>query len=829
MPCSTRALGYNTLDPHSDGDMYDYLSEESFGKAEKFTTWGWDFDKIWVIGKDDDGKKVPVFRWEVDFTIELEGGVGGDGGSGGIGNSKQILSLRGIGTEESPYLISDIFDWRDLAAYTKAGGNTAGVYFLQTDTFTADTMLSSNDHPFQGNYDGGGNKLAFFETGVPEEFAPFCDIRNATIKNLHISGTIDTKNRWTAGLAVDAFGTCLIQNCRSSLSINSDIASREDGDGTHSAFICVSQKDSDVTFEGCSAEGWYTLPDGGKTNFCGGFVGFVRHKATFRDCVFSPEEFHWGNSQNFCRLADGARMEMNNSFYMENAANDQGVRGRSVTAEEKVELDFGSPSVEYAVSRIKAYPAGLEYDGTFYSGSGASVELGISSRVPGADFSAGAGTLTAGQDGKYTLLMPDSDVSIGLAFPQEDTPEAGFRATGADTGVLSGLEGGVSYRLTGVNEGSFTASGTEHSLTGLTKGELYIVRAGGTATYDSDPQTIKIGKAETPGLTATQPGKGVPTGSIPTGPEHEISTDGKSWQPCTGVSANLAPGTYYVRAAAAGAVLASEPQKIVLEKAFTVEIKPGAHMSRDASSGSEKQEGLDGAMAEVTYTAQAGYCFPAEYTADAPEGITVRRLSAEKISVSGTPSGDVTVTLPDAQPVPAVTFRANGAAGSMAAQKVPYGVMTPLNANSFKFDGHAFVCWNTKADGTGKGYADAQEVTLTKDLTLYAIWEETTTKILDVSVDGAPAGGPIPQGDISVTVTFRVDPALKSENVRAAVACMSPEGGLLWSRLAAPEATEGSNVFLARVKGTGDGAGYLKAVLLYSDGWTPLCEAAEYR
>ena len=828
--CAKRALGWvqDTI-PHDSDDDYGWYGVESrFGNKDSFPDW--DFKKVWT--EYDDPEDGPVYlQWQDTFSVYVPEPDGGDGGEGGVGNTQtgDGLTLVGEGTEEAPYLVFDLFDWRELAAYIKAGGNTAGVYFLQTDTFTADTMLSSNDHPFQGNYNGGGNTLAFFETGVPEEFAPFCDIKNATIRNLHIVGSINTNNRWTAGLAVDAFGTCLIQNCRSSITITSDITTKENGDGTHSAFISVSQGQSDVTFDGCSVDGRFLLADGGKTNYCGGFVGYAKGKVTFNNCVFFPEEFQWGNSQNFCRFADDAAVELNNCFYGENAPGEQGLRARSVAAGKNVSLDFGSPSYEYDAGGIKAYPAGVEYGGTFFSGKDLKVALNISSTIPGAIYDAGDGFLLAGAEGSFSLLMPDSDVTISLGLPQENTPAAVFRATGADTGVLSGLESGAAYKLTGAKAEEFTASGTERELTGVNSGDLIVVRAGGSATYDSDPQTIKIGKAAAPRLTAVQPGNGVPTGSIPTGPEHEISTDGKSFTACAGVSADLAPGTYYVRTAAQGAVLASEPQEIVLDKAFTVEIKPGAHMSRDASSGSEKQDGLDGAMTEVVYTAEAGYCFPAEYTAGAPEGITVRRLSTQKLSVSGTPSGDVTVTLPDAQPVPTVTFRANGAAGSMAAQKVPYGEKTPLNANSFIFDGHAFVCWNTKADGTGKGYADAQEVTLTKDLTLYAIWEETTTKILDVSVDGAPAGGPIPQGDISVTVTFRADPALKSENVRAAVVCLSPEGGLLWSRLAAPEAAEGSNVFLARVKGTGDGAGYLKAILLYSDGWTPLCEAAGYR
>lgn len=43
-------------------------------------------------------------------------------------------------------------------------------------------------------------------------------------------------------------------------------------------------------------------------------------------------------------------------------------------------------------------------------------------------------------------------------------------------------------------------------------------------------------------------------------------------------------------------------------------------------------------------------------------------------------------------------------------------------------DDRDFVEWNTKRDGSGKGYDDDDKVKVTKDLTLYAIWEEKEEK-----------------------------------------------------------------------------------------------------
>ena len=53
-----------------------------------------------------------------------------------------------------------------------------------------------------------------------------------------------------------------------------------------------------------------------------------------------------------------------------------------------------------------------------------------------------------------------------------------------------------------------------------------------------------------------------------------------------------------------------------------------------------------------------------------------------------------------------------------------------LHENSFTRENYTFKEWNTKADGTGTSYSDKQSITLNKDITLYAIWENEFTYII---------------------------------------------------------------------------------------------------
>ena len=76
-----------------------------------------------------------------------------------------------------------------------------------------------------------------------------------------------------------------------------------------------------------------------------------------------------------------------------------------------------------------------------------------------------------------------------------------------------------------------------------------------------------------------------------------------------------------------------------------------------------------------------------------------------------------------------VNFDANGGEGTMAAQTFEHSVAQGLTANIFTKTGYTFAGWNTKADGSGTGYADKESVSFTPandgdSITLYAQWTQ---------------------------------------------------------------------------------------------------------
>ncbi len=164
-----------------------------------------------------------------------------------------------------------------------------------------------------------------------------------------------------------------------------------------------------------------------------------------------------------------------------------------------------------------------------------------------------------------------------LRKPKEATPDATFTATGADSGILSGLTPGADYEVTGcLNDDGLSPKNAADSngnivfSSGLETGTLSIVKPGnGTTTLDSDAQRIDLTKAQAPvGLSKTDctnasNNNGTITGTTDAMEYRKVgNTD---WTPCSGQTVEgLTNGTYYVRVKAAGTVLASEGTEVTV-------------------------------------------------------------------------------------------------------------------------------------------------------------------------------------------------------------------------------------------------------------------------
>ena len=99
-------------------------------------------------------------------------------------------------------------------------------------------------------------------------------------------------------------------------------------------------------------------------------------------------------------------------------------------------------------------------------------------------------------------------------------------------------------------------------------------------------------------------------------------------------------------------------------------------------------------------------------------------------------------------PTYTLSYDENGGSGEMEEQTAQEGQTVKVKTNTFTAPtGYSFKEWNDNYKGSGTKYNAGQDVTMTKDLTLYAVW---SPKTYTVTLNAAGGTG----GTSSVTVTF---------------------------------------------------------------------------
>jgi len=192
-------------------------------------------------------------------------------------------------SEYSPFItIRNAGDWHKFAVMINDAANQYDVNaVLDADIEVSEHVGVTEGATFRGTFDGNGHTLTFNKEWKPateERFiAPFRHASNATIRNLHVAGTIESNWMYPAGLVAQVKdGTVTIENCISSVTLKGGM----NGDGTLAGFV-GRVSNSNVTIHDCKFDGSF---EGANCYGNGGFISWVDEKssATIENCLFAP-------------------------------------------------------------------------------------------------------------------------------------------------------------------------------------------------------------------------------------------------------------------------------------------------------------------------------------------------------------------------------------------------------------------------------------------------------------------------------------------------------------------------------------------------------------
>ncbi len=347
-------------------------------------------------------------------------------------------SLSGDGTLASPYLINSEDDWNGLASNVFLGETYSGQYLQLTNHITVNRMIGTgttsaqwNTYSFSGTFDGDGNTLTFdYSTNVGSEglIAPFRFVDGATIQNLVVDGTIVAANKYAAGIIGRVDGNTALNNCRSSVIINSSVS----GNGGHGGLVGLVRTGSVLTIDGCLFDGKLL---GSGTTHCGGLVGEAFKDENYSSTVnitnslCKPAELTVGTTGSSALVGDSngnTNITATNSYYTETFGTAQGKQARSITAGKYVAtMENAGTAAEYEFSGLTSYGVGIMYDSVLYAGNGDEVYLNLTNSplpeglVPGNYyFHSSSPEISLSNTGSntYRLDMIDADGTIDLYY-----------------------------------------------------------------------------------------------------------------------------------------------------------------------------------------------------------------------------------------------------------------------------------------------------------------------------------------------------------------------------------------------------------------------------
>ena len=335
------------------------------------------------------------------------------------------------GTNE--YTVKTAVGWNMFCDSVSGGNDFSGKTVKLDADISVNRMVGTFEHMFNGTFDGQGHTLTFNQGTSSSPYgdryvAPFRYVGHATIKNLHTTGTIYTSNMFAAGIVARWEHAARLENCRSSMTINSS----RNGDGKHGGLVSHALGLS-ITIEGCLFDGRLCGP---RTSDCGGFVGICGNTQMttkeISNSLFAPAEVTVSVSGSATFARD--RVNTYNCYYtylLNDGENyrpalvdstvspmryNNGQSARRVATGEHLAI-VGGDSTVYTVSGITAYNGKdlLKCQNTYYAGAGQTVTVGMEEgyattgtpTVTGNDES-----LTVSGNGPWTFTMPEANVFV---------------------------------------------------------------------------------------------------------------------------------------------------------------------------------------------------------------------------------------------------------------------------------------------------------------------------------------------------------------------------------------------------------------------------------
>ena len=223
--------------------------------------------------------------------------------------------------EEGYYLLASADDWKAFAKLVETEPTANARMTADIDLGDDQTMVGSVEYPYHGNFDGLGHTLTVnldsyytFDKGA---VAPFSCVKDATIKNLHVAGSLKQQYCAAGGVAGNIQGNLTVSQCWVSAYIYVQGYGNYQGTIGGIASYCddPNVRNCEIVIEDCIFSGEFGtgIHSGSIMSHVNGEYG---NHAILRNCLnIGTFPSASGNSGTFIRPIQGNSFAIDNCYY----------------------------------------------------------------------------------------------------------------------------------------------------------------------------------------------------------------------------------------------------------------------------------------------------------------------------------------------------------------------------------------------------------------------------------------------------------------------------------------------------------------------------------
>ena len=322
-------------------------------------------------------------------------------------------------------------DWKAFCNRVNSGQTTLNAKLTQDVDLGKDASQVGAARNYSGTFDGQGHTLTVnWNSTNFFPLAPFADVENATIKNLHVKGQITNRGN-LSGLMISASGTTTVSGCVIEVNLKSsnDVA----------GMIRSVHAGASVTLTDCVVKG---ALNSDATNSMAGFVYQTWGSCTLNNCLYA------GTSNSKGGYTFAPDPTLNNCYYLNTCGKAQGDKiteaqlrngyvayklqnGRSENVwGQKLGTD-NEPQLTAEAER-HVYMVGFAYNGevkaTRYANSGKTVELPTAEELLGAGYNPHHYYAIAFEGGFNASTLVNADRKVDITLAEKDCYEIASKA-----------------------------------------------------------------------------------------------------------------------------------------------------------------------------------------------------------------------------------------------------------------------------------------------------------------------------------------------------------------------------------------------------------------